>query len=323
MKTPKFYYTSKGFLAFCLLPFSLVFLALSCIRNFFIKSVQMKDKIIICVGNATMGGAGKTPSCIFLAQILKEKGIDVCFASKGYGRKTKGFMKLEAFHNANEVGDEALLLKEIAPVYLFSKYKELLENSIQIKEKVIIMDDGMQNPTIQKDITFLIIDSKLQFGNGFLFPAGPLRQTINSAICQASAILKIGADDFALQIPKPIFTIEKKFTNIPKASEKFLAFSGLAINEKFFSTLEALNINVEKKIEFQDHHFYSSKEMEDILNIAQSLNLKIITTQKDIVKIDPEFLPHIQFLKMDFSSNQKDEVVKFIFNLVIFRRKYQ
>ena len=276
------------------------------------------------MGNANVGGSGKTPTCIFLAELLS----DVCFVSKGYGRKTKGFIKVHDGLSVEDVGDEVKILSKKAPVYLFSRYEEIAHNLSQIKEKIIIMDDGMQNPSIKKDLTFLVVDGMLKFGNGLLLPAGPLRERKASALSKASAILYInflgGAkpndakpndaklSDVKLSGAKPSFFLETTFANIPPSDKKYLAFSGLAVNEKFFSTLKFLNLNVAKFLEFEDHHVYTNKEIEDIIKLAEAENLSIITTEKDIVKIPSNFLLFISYLKLEIKSNQKDEIITFI-----------
>lgn len=316
MKTPKFFYKKISLIAFLLIPFSFIFWILSIVRNLLTKSTKLENKIVICVGNAMVGGSGKTPTCIFLAELLQEKGYDVCFLTKGYGRKTKGFQKIEPNQASIEVGDEPLILIKTSPVYVFSKYKEIVENITQIKEKIIIMDDGMQNPYIKKDITFLVVDGIFKFGTELLLPAGPLRESVKSAVNKSSAVIYINAEDPVCNTSKPQFFLQTTFENIPNKSFKYLAFSGLALNKKFLYTLKHLHLKVEKFYEFEDHHIYTEAEIEKIIKIASAENLKIVTTEKDIVKIPPQFLPSISFIKLKITSNKREAISKFICNSV-------
>src|SRR5574343_759689 len=153
-KTPLFF-TKRGIISTLFLPFAILFLIVTNLRKLFCKSVIISDKKIICIGNVTVGGAGKTPIAIEIGKMLKKDGLDVCFATKGYLRKRKGFFKVEEQTNSIDCGDEAKLLSFYLPTFVFSKVKDLQ----QIPHKIIILDDGMQNPTIQKDYTILVLDS--------------------------------------------------------------------------------------------------------------------------------------------------------------------
>ena len=308
VKTPKFYYQKKNLLSFALLPFGLMFLMISFARNSLIKFFRQKKlegKFVICVGNLTLGGAGKTPSAIFIAEILQEMGLEICFLSKGYGRKSKGFQivsKNSEIANAAETGDEPQILKKIAPVYLFSKYSEISQNISKIKEKIIIMDDGLQNPSIYKNFIFLIIDGIAKFGNGFPFPAGPLRELSH----QSDIILQIeGKNDKAI-----ILTKEYELVNAGKA-ENFIAFAGLAINEKFFASARKIGLNLIKTVEFEDHHAYTENEILNLLELAKELKCKLITTEKDFVKIPNTLAPEIAVLKLTLvTSVENKEKIK-------------
>lgn len=304
MKTPKFYYQKKNLLSFALLPLGLMFLIISFTRNLLIKFFRQKKlegKFLICVGNLTLGGAGKTPSAIFVAEILQEMGLEVCFLSKGYGRKSKGFLavsKDSKITNAAETGDEPQILKKIAPVYLFSKYSEITQNISQIKEKIIIMDDGLQNPSIYKNFIFLIIDGIAKFGNGLPFPAGPMRELIH----KSDITLQIeGENEKAIILTKEYELINAENT------ENFIAFSGLAINEKFFASARKIGLNLVKTVEFEDHHAYTENEILNLLQLAKELKCKLITTEKDFVKIPNTLAPEIAVLKLKLATSLENK----------------
>jgi tetraacyldisaccharide 4'-kinase len=301
MNTPLFFY-QKSLISILLLPLSALFFISTLLRNCFIKPKKIANKFVICVGNVTVGGAGKTPSAILLAKLLKSEGLKVCFLSRGYGRKSKGFKCLSSNMNAEETGDEPRLLLEVAPVYLFSSYREIIANQSLILEDVIIMDDGFQNPSIIKDFNILVVDGKLKFGNGFLLPAGALREPVSSALSRANAVFNIEGEGVQTAIPE--FILTRSFYLSENWRGGYLAFSGLAINQKFFSSLEKLGLKVEQKLEFKDHHFYTRSELEKIIMDADKKGLKPITTEKDFVKIPHDLQPKFCVLKMELLTSE-------------------
>lgn len=319
MLTPKFFY-QKPRLAFLLLPFSLVFWALSNLRKLFVKERKLQGKFVICVGNLTLGGAGKTPSALFLGEILKKKGISFCFLTRGYGRETTGFFKASPRQSATEVGDEPLLLLKTASVYLFSKYSEIFKNITEIKEKVVIMDDGLQNPAVFKDYKIIVVDGKFGFGNGLLFPAGPLREPLYKGLLKTDMVFEIGVGgsikDFQLKsfLKHNTFILHRKYslTESINKNTKFLAFSGLALNQKFFNSLKELGLNIVKTVEFQDHHFYTEEELKNLLKEG----LQLITTEKDIVKIPIQFQKKILVLKLALESKKINEIEDKLLNSI-------
>lgn len=339
IQAPSFYYQKKGMASFLLFPFSLIFLAFAKIRNFFIKPFTLQGKFVICIGNATLGGAGKTPAAIFIGALLKEQQLNFCFLSKGYGRKSSGFFEVKPESDPFHAGDEPTLLAKHGRTFVFSKYEEIKKNIQYIKENIIIMDDGMQNSSIYKNLTFLITDMSLKFGNGFIFPAGPLRESKEKAISKADAIIALyEKSDHKSRFftDKPVFSLEKHYflleenntdcstdssidykikeqhlkENLPR-KEGYLAFSGLASNEKFFNSLEASEINVKTKIRFKDHHAYTLNDIKYIKEQAGKTDLKIITTQKDYTKIKKYDLScFVWYLQL---KNREEEKLKAFF----------
>ena len=172
IKTPQFW-NANSWQSYILLPFSFLFVFASFIRKLLVNPQKAKGKFIICVGNIAVGGTGKTPVAIALSKELK-KHHTVCFLTKGYKRHTKGFICMSNQMMPFQTGDEPRLLFEHAPVYLYSHAKEVFQNIFKIKQKIIIMDDGLQNLGIIKDFSILVIGEN-GFGNGRIFPSGPLR----------------------------------------------------------------------------------------------------------------------------------------------------
>ena len=257
------------------------------------------------------GGAGKTPIAIAIGKILQELKIDFVYLSSGYGGKiTDCTLVNQTQHNAKDVGDEPLLLTEIAPTFI-AKNKQIAIDKIanfefspsrrKLAKKLIIMDDGLQNPSIAKDFTILIIDGNYGFGNNFFIPAGPLREPIITGIKKADLIVMIGEDK--QQIAKKFCTGKKiiKAQIKPLDLQKFvkkpvIAFCGIGRPEKFFDSLQTSKINVITKFSYADHHQYQKKEIEKMIDLAKQKNALLVTTKKDWVRLDKAYQEKIEFL---------------------------
>ncbi len=320
IKTPKFW-LEKNFISYLLLPLSLIYLAVTTIINF-CKEPYKSTKPIICIGNITVGGSGKTPVALEVGKILRDAGINFCYLSRGYKAKEDkfGFVNV-ALENAEKTGDEPLLLAEIAPTFIaknrFDGVKEIEKNE---KIQAIIIDDGMQNNSIKADALFLVIDAKVQFGNGFLFPAGPLREKLASGLKKADFVIVIGDKNAKLRRilrDKKVIKAQIKEKNIASfLDQKLIAFCGLAYPQKFFSYLEEQGLEVVDSKPFSDHHFYSENQLQNLLDLAHKKNAKLITTKKDWVKFPQKFKEKISYLDIELELENKgfvrDEIMKFI-----------
>lgn len=261
---------------------------------------------MICIGNLTMGGSGKTPVALALGKILREMNIEFAYLTRGYGSKGNKFGFVEKNSRVAEVGDEPLLLAEMAPTFIAKdRLKGAQEITKMPKIKAILMDDGMQNHSLQKDLLSIVVDSRVQFGNGFLFPAGPLREPLSSGLKKADFVVLVGENDEKLQkkmAAKKILQAKIIAKNAHEFShQKLLAFCGLAHPEKFFSYLEAQGLDVVGSHPFPDHHFYNKIELDQLVEIAQKQNAKLITTKKDWVKFAPIYQEKIEFLDVELS----------------------
>jgi tetraacyldisaccharide 4'-kinase len=307
-----------------LLPFSIVWILLSLIKKNFVKRYKSHLKVI-CIGNLSIGGTGKTPFSIQTYKILETLGYKPVFLTRGYRGLTKGPILVNKSHNHKDVGDEALLLSKVGTTIVSSnrcigaKYIENLKKNYDI----IIMDDGLQNYQLEQDIKLLLIDKKLLFGNGYCIPAGPLRQTITQGLKKIDAIIFTGDGDtkdinlnFINNIQNFDTKLELKKTFKTKQNN-FLAFCALGNPIKFFNTLKKNNFKIVLTKSFPDHYEYKNKDINTLKEEANNRNLKLITTEKDYVKIDDKeneisVLPiEINFSKADgnkFKSFLKEKI---------------
>lgn len=257
----------------------------------------------ICVGNLVLGGAGKTPTVIALVELLKQKGHNPHILTRGYGRRTKHLCQVDPHtHTYKEVGDEPLLLAQVAPTWVATNRIEAGERAYAAGATILIMDDGYQNSDLYKDCHLLVFDGDQRMGNGRLFPAGPLREFPKQALKRANGIIIIGDHTKSLP-PFEGPTFHAQFVPIaPFPTEGVVAFTGLGYPKKFHNTLEKLGIPVHHFITFPDHYPYSHKDMEKLTHYVYPL----ITTEKDWVRIPPPFRDQVQVLKgkLEFMNNK-------------------
>lgn len=286
---PKFW-SSRGTISTLLTPLSWLYISLGFFRKILAKPIRLEAKVI-CVGNITVGGTGKTQIVESLAKYYKGQNNRVLIITKGYGSSLKGVKLVEKTDSAQEIGDESKLLSETAPVIAAKKIQYALPLIEKIKPEIIIFDDGLQNPNFIKDCKIIVIDNLRGIGNGKIFPAGPLRSKPDNAIKECNAIVAIGDNDCidttVTEIAnnnKPIFKAKIKLVSKLKNTEYF-AFSAIGNPEKFFNTLRISGANIKKTKTFPDHHQFSKDEISELKDIAKKHNYTLITTKKDYVKI--------------------------------------
>jgi tetraacyldisaccharide 4'-kinase len=247
---------------------------------------------VICVGNLVMGGAGKTPTVIALIDILREAGHKPHVLSRGYGAVVKESILVDPkYHNYLQVGDEALLLAEKAPTWAGSNRLLSAKKAIKQGATIILMDDGLQNNTIHKDCSILVVDTMQGFGNGRVFPAGPLRESPKSGVKKADLILAVGEGKLPKGIPFAIRAHIKADSLVEPKS--VIAFAGLGYPEKFNKTLLTYGYDVKKFIPFPDHHPYTITELDKLVKLAKRRKLELITTAKDFLRIPENFKKHV------------------------------
>jgi len=312
MKTPTFW-NKKSIIAYILSPLGWLYYFATFLRIKFKKSYK-SELPVICIGNITAGGTGKTPVSIAVGEILKQHNKNPFFISRGYGGKLSGVMVDNTAHTPVEVGDEPLLLSKSAPVCINSDRVMAARMAFENGANILVMDDGYQNPSLHKDLSFLVFNGKYGIGNGFVIPAGPLRETFDSGIKRANALIIIGKDEtgLAAKTKLPVFFADV-IEEMPIIKNKnVFAFAGIGYPEKLYQSLKNVGLNVIKTKDFPDHHFYSRAELEDIIKTAQNEKLSVFTTSKDYVKIPADMQKHFNVLNIKISWHNEQDFKTFL-----------
>ena len=297
---------------------SLVWLLLHHLRLRFGKYEKMPVPVI-CVGNITLGGAGKTPTVIFLASYLKKNNIKAHVVSRGYGGKYKDTVCVDRrHHNAADVGDEPLLISRHTNVWVSRKKRDGVLSAYEAGADIVLLDDGHQNFSIEKNISILVFDAELNLTNEQIFPMGNLRESFLSAIIRADFLICIGSPTsrkkFKEAFPKhqKLKFIEGEFEPniIPKLrNRKLVAFCGIGRPEKFFSMLKRLNMRVVQEVSFPDHHFYTDRQLANIFKIADKNNALVVTTEKDYIKLSKTYREKIYPIKIELHLSKKEKLL--------------
>jgi tetraacyldisaccharide 4'-kinase len=247
---------------------------------------------VICVGNATLGGTGKTPVVIYLLKSLRRLGIDAVGLTRGYGGTEKGPVVVHKKHSAADIGDEPLLLARHAPVWVSAARDDGARTAAAYGAHVLVMDDGHQNPLVKKSLSLLVVDAETGFGNGCVFPAGPLRENLGAALSRSDAVI--------LMKPSPDFEISPHLTTqlkgqlvipaylapaAPPPTGKLFAFAGIGRPEKFFNALRAHGGDVVNSTAYADHYKYKDADIEGLFLLASEYEAGLITTEKDYVRL--------------------------------------
>lgn len=247
---------------------------------------------VICCGNPGAGGAGKTPLALDLAARLQARGAVPAFLTRGHGGGVRGPVRVEpGRHDAADVGDEALLLASRATTYVGADRAATARMAIAEGATVLVMDDGLQNPSLCKTLSLLVVDGGAGFGNGHVIPAGPLREPVARAANRCRAAVLIGPDRVGAVAALPVGFPTLAASLVPDASDlaalppHLLAFAGIGRPAKFFETLHACGHAPVETIAFADHHPYSDRDLRHLLNRAAALDAVPVTTQKDFVRL--------------------------------------
>ena len=353
MRDPAFWWTEHSTAATLLAPIGAAYGAIAARRM--TRQGRKAPVPVICVGNFTLGGAGKTPTAIALARLLLAAGHRPFFLSRGYGGRVAGPVRIDQLHPAfraslwppaaassttapgqaaesarqpdstptpdpslpgeeekaggtttcgylardggsGDLGDEPLLLARVAPAIVARDRLAGAKAAVEGGADTIIMDDGLQNPSLHKDLAIAVLDGRRGIGNGRPFPAGPLRATLEAQFNHIDAVLVVGAAgraaQYAMEIARrrgapvlhgDLHPAPEAVANL--AGKPVLAFAGIADPDKFFATLEAHGIPAMVRKRFPDHHRYAADEISDLLACAQRHSLTPVTTEKDLARL--------------------------------------
>jgi tetraacyldisaccharide 4'-kinase len=307
MKTPSFWRT-KNILSTALLPFSWLYALGVWLRNFEAKP-QTLPVPVICIGNLTAGGSGKTPTAIAIGERLKSKNINAYFLSRGYGGSLPGPVLVNPhIHSAREVGDEPLLLARSLPTVIAKDRLAGAMFAIHQGAPAIIMDDGFQNPAIAKTLSLLVIDGHYVFGNGRLLPAGPLRETPASGLARADAAIVVGGQAPVLPASLPVIRAHIEPAEFAKslAGKTVFAFCGMAFPEKFFATLESLGAHIAGRKTFADHYLYSSHDLKALTAAAKRHHAMLVTTAKDAARLHADWRALVTVVDISLNFDKPD-----------------
>jgi tetraacyldisaccharide 4'-kinase len=250
------------------MPLGAVYAAAGKLRRFAVRP-QEAPVPVICVGNLVAGGAGKTPVAQAIAHHMIAQGVEVHFLSRGYGGKLKGPVRvLPGIHDADDVGDEPLLLAGTAPCWVAADRVAGAQAAAADGAQIIIMDDGHQNPSLAKSASIVVVDGETGFGNGRIIPAGPLREPVAEGLARADAVV-------------------------------VLAFAGIGRPEKFFDTVRAMGCKLVEQRGFPDHHPYSYGQAKEIIDAAWAMGALPVTTAKDAVRLPPDLRAPVKVVEVE------------------------
>jgi tetraacyldisaccharide 4'-kinase len=310
LEAPFWWYRGKGVLAAALVPLSLVYAKVARARARRIEPYRSRLPVI-CIGNFTAGGGGKTPTAIAVAKLLAGVGRRPHFLTRGYGGTTDGPVLVREGLSAVEVGDEPLLLAQVAPTTV-SADRVAGAKAIEATEAdVIVMDDGFQNPSLKKDFSLVVVDAVSGIGNGLVIPAGPLREPLDEQIARADALLVIGEGGKAARIVeaferanKPVLKAKMSANCDPRwlSVLPVIGFAGIARPSKFFATLRSNGARLIDTRAYRDHYRYSPRQARSLLKEARDHKAMLVTTEKDWVRLpdDDESLAELKHRSRPF-----------------------
>lgn len=304
MRAPEFWLRKSG-LAWLLVPLGRIYGAATAAR--LARTRPWRAPVpVICIGNLVAGGAGKTPVALAMGERLCSRGVAVHFLSRGYGGQESGPLRVDPeLHDARAVGDEPLLLAQVAPTWVSRDRVAGAKAAVDAGAGALILDDGFQNPSLVKDISLLVVDGGYGFGNEHLLPAGPLREPVDTGLARADAVVILGRDaaGVAARVARSPHSPPILHAHIRPALDcegvsgrKVLAFAGIARPEKFFATLRDLGCNVVETRPFPDHYRFSARDIDRLLVDAGRLGALPVTTAKDEARLPSDARAQVRVL---------------------------
>jgi tetraacyldisaccharide 4'-kinase len=317
MKAPGFW-QEENLSAAALAPLAWGYDALRRLKNHFAQPERVGVPVI-CIGNFTAGGAGKTPVALWVGEKLAASGLRVWFVSRGYGGSLAGPVVVDAAqHTAREVGDEPLLLAASQPTVVAKDRLAGARLAAIRGAQVIVMDDGLQQRRLSYDLGIAVVDGALGFGNGRLLPAGPLREPVAEGLGRVAAVVTVNSTAMpALPIDKPVFSACTQPVDADWLREaRLVAFCGIAYPQKFFATLHNLGGHVLAEHPFADHRPYHEAELAALRREAAGLSATLVTTAKDMARIPPALREGIRVLAIRLEMDEEKPFAELLFRAI-------
>ena len=303
---PKFWDEKKSFYSLLLFPISLILIFLIYLIKKIIKSSKFNIPVV-CIGNIYLGGTGKTPVTVFLAKKILEKKINPVIIRKNYRNHHDEYSFIKKYFNS---------------LIICSNRKKGIVEAENKKFDIAILDDGFQDLSIYKDLNILCFNQKQLVGNGFVIPAGPLRESLNS-LKKAHVVIINGKKDILfeeklIKINKnlDIFYSNYEIKNLNEfQNKKLFAVAGIGNPKNFFDLLSQNNLNVEKKLSFPDHYPFSSRQINEMVSYSKKKNLQIVMTEKDYLRIKNFNISEVKYLKLNLKINEHEKLLDKIVKL--------
>ncbi len=297
MRTPGFWYRPPGLKARLLSPLGGVYGAVGRLRHRRARP-EAAGVPVVCIGNLTVGGAGKTPLAIAVARRLAAAGLAPQFLTRGYGGRLPGPLQVDlGRHDADDVGDEALLLAAHFPTWRSPDRVAGARAAVAAGAGALVMDDGFQNPYLAKDVSLLALDGAGGLGNGRLVPAGPLRERPQDGLARADAAVLVGEDAQGLRrwlaaAAPGLPVLRARLEPEPSARQfrgvSVVAFAGIARPARFYRTLERIGARIVARFSYDDHHRYTPDELMQMADLADAAGALLVTTAKDYARLPDE-----------------------------------
>jgi tetraacyldisaccharide 4'-kinase len=295
MREPAFWWRKAGLASGLLAPAAACYGAIAARRM--MRSGARAGVPVLCVGNFTLGGAGKTPAVMWLAKMLQEAGERPFCLSRGYGGSLAGPKLVDIkIYRAAQVGDEALLLAREAPTVIARDRVAGAKTAAAAGASIVVMDDGLQNASLAKDFTLAVVDGRRGLGNARVFPAGPLRAPLAAQLARTDALLVVGeatgaGDAVAAARGLPVLhgrLVPDAAAVAALSARKVLAFAGIGDPDKFFATATEVGIAVAERQAFPDHHRFTAEQAAGLIMRAEHDGLALLTTEKDRARMAGE-----------------------------------
>jgi len=319
MRAPEFW-QRRSLVSTMLAPVGWAFAAGGCWCRARVRSVRVGVPVV-CVGNAVAGGAGKTPTVLALAALLAD--LEPHALTRGYRGRLTGPVRVEpGWHRADDVGDEPLLLARALPTWVARDRLAGAKAAAGAGAGLILMDDGFQNPHLAKDVSLLVVDGRQGFGNGRCIPAGPLREPSARTLARADAVVLVGEEPIGAALEAELASVEYPIFRAwvaPAAGaaarfagRRWVAFAGIALPEKFFRSLTTAGAELVGMHAFADHHAFTAAELAGLAEQAAAAGASLATTEKDWVRLPPEWQPRVAALPVAMALEAPAEVAGFV-----------